>query len=165
MKKQIKLLLLAVGLVFSASTLNAVEKEMPAPVTTEESEIPLDQFELKLGYMTADELFVEADGWLKLLQEDAKKVYEKKIEIKLKNEKIGEVKELNASVSKIDDQKEAKEDMLGELTELRDIRREKEKKLNAILMEINERIGLDDKGQEQAKVMPYRRYLKSVSGV
>jgi len=165
MKKSLKLIWLALALMLSTTLLVANEEKTAVAVTTEDPEIPLDQFELKLGHMTSDELFVEADAWLKLLQADAKKVYDKKLEIKIKNEKIDDVKEANASSSKIDDQKEAKDDLLTELTELRDIRREKEKKLNAILMEIDERIGLDDKGREQDKVRPYRRYLKAVSGI
>jgi len=165
MKKSLKLIWLALALMLSTTLLVANEEKTAVAVTTEDPEIPLDQFELKLGHLTSDELFVEADGWLKLLQKDAKKVYDKKLEIKLKNEKIDDVKEENASDAKVEDQKEAKDDLLGELNTLRDIRREKEKKLNAILSEIDERIGLDDKGHEQSKVLPYRRYLKSVSGI
>ena len=163
-------------LITGSSNANAAETaKTPSPVTTQDPNIPLDQFELKLGAMTADELFIEADGWLKLLQADAQKVYAKKLEIKIKNEKIEDVKEEsdkeqsvkeeNVTDAKIDNQQEAKDDLLLELTKLRDIRMEKEHKLNAILGEINERIGLDDKGREQEKVKPYRRYLKSVSGV
>jgi len=165
MKKQFKLLLLALTLILSVSALNAVEKEMPAPVTTEEADIPLDQFELKLGAMTADELFVEADGWLKLLQSDAEKVYAKKIEIKVENKKISADKEQNLTESQIKEDNEVKNNLLTQLNELREIRKDKENKLAAILSEINERIGLDDKGMEQEKVKPYRRYLKSVSGI
>jgi len=166
MKKHFKLLILIVTITLSVSQIHAAdEPEKALPVTTGDVNIPLDQFELKLGHMLSDELFVEADAWLKLLQADAKRVYDKKLEIKIKNEKIDEVKEANASSSKIEDQKEAKDALLSELTKLRDIRREKEKKLNAILMEIDERIGLDDKGLEQDKVRPYRRYLKAVSGI
>ena len=165
MKKQFKLLLLVVAFTMSVTVLNAAEKEMLTPLTTEEPDIPLDQFELKLGALTGDELFVEADGWLKMLQEDATKVYDKKLEIKIKNEKIADQKEKNTTESNISVHKEAKDDLLSALTILRDVRVEKEHKLNAILMEINERIGLDDKGMEQEKVLPYRRYLKSVSGI
>ena len=165
MKRYVKVLFLVLGLIGSATLLHAAQEEAATAVTIAEPDIPLDQFELKLGAMTADELFVEADAWMKLLQADAQRVYEKKLEIKKKNIKIGAQKEQNATETKIDDQKEAKDDLLLELTELRDIRREKEKKLDAILKEIDERIGLDDKGLEQAKVRPYRRYLKSVSGI
>jgi len=169
--------MLALTLLFAGSSnANAAETAAtPYPLTTQEPDIPLEQFELKLGAMTSDELFVEADGWLKLLQSDAEKVYAKKLEIKIKNAKIEDAKEEsdknqsakeeNITEAKIDTQKEAKDDLLLELTKLRDIRREKEKKLDAILKEIDERIGLDDKGLEQAKVRPYRRYLKSVSGI
>ena len=165
-KLLIKLLLtLSLSLVFTAAVYAEDTAKESVAVTTADPDIVLDQFELKLGHMTSDELFVEADGWLKLLQVDAKKVYDKKLEIKIKNEKIDDQQEGNVSESKIDDQKEAKDDLLSILTKLRDTRKEKEHKLNAILAEINERIGLDDKGMEQEKVLPYRRYLKSVSGI
>jgi len=142
-----------------------VKKEVPVAVTTEEPNIPLDQFELKLGHMTSDELFVEADGWMNLLKESAKNVYDKKLDIKLKGNIISKDKEENASTEVLTKDQEVKTELIDELTVLRDVRRDKEEKLDAILKEINERIGLDENGKELEKVQKYRRYINSVTGI
>ncbi|SFZ98311.1 Small-conductance mechanosensitive channel [hydrothermal vent metagenome] len=166
MKKQFKLLIMVLTIVLSVSQVYAAEETGKVhSVTTENVNIPLDQFTLKLGAMTADELFVEADAWLKLLQADAAKVYDKKIDVKIENEKILKLKEQNATDSNIEKDNKIKDNFLIELNDLRSIRKDKEDKLSAILTEINERIGLDEKGLEKEEVKPYRRYLKSVSGI
>lgn len=125
----------------------ASEKISPLPTTIQDQNISLKKFKLGLEYMTADELFVEADGWLKILHDSAKDVYQKKMiieDINIKDEK--------------------RSNQLA-LTELRKLRNDKAKKLNTILKELNQRIGLDKEGKELEKVLPYRRYLESVTGM
>ena len=146
LKKQFKLLVLAVGLMLSASFVNAAEKEAPSPVTIQKPDIPLDVFELQIAPMTSDELFVEADGWLKLLHDAAKEVYAKKLEILAENRVIKSQTEHNASLESQEVENKKKNKLSDELIKLRNDRHDKELKLNAILKEINERIGLDDKG-------------------
>jgi len=157
-------ILLSFLLVTSAYSAD-VEKDTPTSVTTEDMDAPLTIFELKLGSMMSDELFVEADAWLKILQDAAKSVYNKKIEINMKNSVIQDKKDQNASDATLNVQEEVKGKLIIELTELRKVRKEKEDKLNAILGEINERVGLGENGKESDKVLPYRRYINSVSGV
>ena len=140
-------------------------KKTQAPFTLQDPMIPLDAFELKIAPMTSDELFVEADGWLKILQDAATKVYVKKLEILELNKMIKSQKDLNTSSQDQEAENAKKVKLSNELTTFRNDRHDKEVKLNAILKEINERIGLDDKGQELAKIKPYRRYISSVSGI
>jgi len=163
----VSLMLMAVLLIGAGSaSLHAEEQgAAPAPVTTNEPDIPLDQFTLKLGYMTEDELFTEADGWLKLLQHDAKAVYDTKREIKVLDSRIQKEEENNASSELVAADRKARTALIDELEKLREVRKAKETKLSAILDEIDERIGLDEKGHELEKVKPYRRYLHSVSGI
>ena len=150
-----------------SSVLNAQEntEKTPTAVTVEDPNIPLDQLTLRLGPLTADELFVEADAWLQILQDSAKNVYAKKIAIKKLNNKIGKEVDKNISASILEEDKKQKDILIDELTASREVRKDKEEKLNAVLLEINERIGLDEKGHELEKVRPYRMYLQSVSGV
>jgi len=161
------LMLLAVLLIgIGSPSLQAEETSAaPTPQTINEPDIPLDQFKLKLGYLTADELFTEADGWLKLLQQDAKAVYDKKREIKAIDNKLQKEKEDNSSSELVAADDKAKTALIDELEKLRAVRKAKEAKLSAILDEIDERVGLDEKGHELEKVKPYRRYLHSVSGI
>jgi len=153
------------GFMLSASLVNAAEKEPATPVTTQEPNIALDVFELQVAPMTSDELFVEADAWLKLLENAAKDVYAKKIEIRAQNKIIKLQTENNASSQSQEAESKKKAKLTDELVKLRNVRHDKELKLNVILKEINERVGLDEKGQELEKLKPYRRYIKSVSGI
>ena len=160
------LLLISAFLLASGTAAYAEEKtaDTPAAVTTNEPDIPLDQFELRLNYLTADQLFTEADGWLKLLQAAAKDVYDKKLEIKQLISQSKKMAEKNATSQTAEMAQKDQDALTDELTQLIERRKKKEEKLNAVLNEIDERIGLDDKGRELAKVKPYRRYLHSVSG-
>ncbi|MEA3419146.1 MAG: hypothetical protein U9Q90_07065, partial [Campylobacterota bacterium] len=74
-------------LLASGAPLLAAEEapKTPTPITTENPDILPDQLNLMVRHMTGDELFVEADGWLVLLKEAAKKVYDTKISVLEKN--------------------------------------------------------------------------------
>ena len=60
---------------------------------------------------------------------------------------------------------EIKEDVLADLDDLRKERRHRVERLNIVLEAINDKIGLDEKGNELNEVMPYRRYIDTVSGL
>ena len=57
-------------------------------ITTSDPNISLDELETMLIPMTSDELFVEADGWMAMLKDTAKRISRKQLEIKRKNRLI-----------------------------------------------------------------------------
>jgi small conductance mechanosensitive channel len=90
-------MLLALG-----ATLRAAEKSQPEPltkpVTTGEPTIPVDELELMVEPLTADELVVEADAWLELLKAKVAEVSKAEIAIKRKNRAIEQAEEIKDSV-------------------------------------------------------------------
>lgn len=174
-------LVLFIVFLFAANPLLlAAEKsdESIHPVTLDNPDIPIEQLELMLDPLTKDELFAEADGWLGLLQEASKKVSMAQLAIKKQNESIEQAKDqlsekqqateqkLTATdTQQTDAEKEEKEALLEELKLLRKDKVVLVDRLNGVLKEINEKIGLGEKGEELAEVMPYRRYIDAVSGV
>ena len=72
MKKIITGLLLTLALI-SGSYAEETPKT-PTAVTTSNPDVSAESLNLMVRHMTADELFVEADGWLVLLKDAAKKV-------------------------------------------------------------------------------------------
>ena len=125
--------------------------------------------------MTGDELFVEADAWLVLLKEAAKKVYDTKLAVQEKNAEIDALKaqdnnqtaaeEREGVQQKITVATEEKAAILEEQTKLRGERKTMVDRLDTVLQNINEKIGTDADGKELDKVLPYRRYIDTVSGI
>ncbi|MEA3433643.1 MAG: mechanosensitive ion channel, partial [Campylobacterota bacterium] len=160
------------------STTTAYAEEAPAKptaVTTVNEDISPEVLNLMVRHMSEDELFVEADGWLLLLQEAAKKVYDTKISVQDKNTEIDALsardnnetaaEEREGIQQKLTVAKEEKAAILEEQTELRAQRKIIVNNLNTVLENINEKIGTDENGKELEKVLPYRRYIDTVSGI
>jgi len=175
MKKILIGILLACMLMASA-TLNAEESpQKPVPVTTKDTNVSAEILSLMVRHMTADELFVEADAWLKLVEKAAAKVYEVKIAITQKNEEIKALKaqdnnqtkaeERETIQQKIETLKKEKTDLIEELNLLRLEREKVIDRLEAVLKNINEKIGMGENGKESDKVLPYRRYIDTVGGI
>jgi len=122
-------LFLSIGLSTSLHAKES-EKEAPAAISIDNPDIPLDHLILKLGPLQADQLFVEADAWLVLLQDAATKVYDKKLEISIKNKSIYAANEKNVSSADLESIKSVKTQLIDELTTLRKARIDKEGKLN-----------------------------------
>ncbi len=162
------LLVVGSGLALSAGAAGAENKKA---VTTTDPDIPLDELELMLQPMTRDELFVEADGWLKLVREAAENLNREKLMVKRKTREIEKVesKESGKTGKEVARKEEAKQEekaeVLDEVTRLREIRTARIDRLNAVLDAIDAKIGFGEKGIEKEKVLPYRRYIDTVSGV
>ena len=147
----------------------------PTAFTTENTDIVPEQLHLMVRHLTSDELFVEADGWLDLLKEAAKNVYEVKSSIEERNTEITVLQakdnnqtkeeERGSIQQKISQLKKEKATLLEELTKLRADRKDIVDRLDTVLQNINEKIGLDENGKELDKVLPYRRYINTVSGI
>ena len=153
----------------------AEETEKPVAVTVKNPEISIDILKLKIRHMNADTLFVEADAWMHLLSKAAEDVYDTKIQIEEQNVDIAAVKEKEDNQTSQKEKNKTKEQVKIEhkeknaLLETLNTQREKRKdivdKLDVILEDINEKIGLDEKGLESKEVLSYRRYIKAVSGL
>ncbi len=144
-------------------------------VTTSDPDIPLDELEVMLIPMTSNELLVEADGWLALLKETATKIAKEQLAIKQKNRLIEKKEEAAAtSTSKAFEEKaenaaekatEDKVEMLADMNTLQVLKIARVDHLNAVLSAITEKTGLAEGGKEPEQVMPYRLYIKAISGI
>ena len=168
---------LLLTLTFTATTVLYAEEatEEPTATTTSNVDVPPEQLSLMVKHMTADELFVEADGWLVLLKEAAKKVYDTKLSVVDMNIKIEALEARDNNQTAAEDREgikqkitvltEEKASILEEQTKLRAQRKLMVARLDAVLENINDKIGTDINGKELEKVLPYRRYIDTVSGI
>jgi small conductance mechanosensitive channel len=168
-------LLLTLALVSTTAAYAEEAPKSPTPISTENADVTPEILNLMVRHMDSDELFVEADGWLILLKEAAKKVYDTKILVREKNAQIDALQALDTNQTaaeeregiqqKITVAKEEKSVILEELTKLRAERKIIVNNLDTVLQNINEKIGTDENGKELEKVLPYRRYIDTVSGI
>ena len=166
----ITLILASTTIVYAEGT-----SKTPTAVTTSNPDVSTEDLHLMVRHMTSDELFVEADAWLVLLKEKAKKVYDTKLIVQEKNAQIDvlsskdnnqtEAEERKDIQEKITLEKEEKSVVLEELTKARASRKDMVSRLNSVLENINDKIGTDINGKELEKVLPYRRYIDTVSGI
>ena len=168
---------LLLTLAFTTTTVVYAEEapKEPTATTTANVDVSPGQLNLMVRHMTSDELFVEADGWLVLLKEAAKKVYDTKILVREKNDQIDALnaqdnnqtaaEEREVIQQKLTVAMEEKAAILEEQTKLRGERKTMVDRLDTVLQNINEKIGTDTDGKELDKVLPYRRYIDTVSGI
>ena len=109
----------------------------PSPVTTGNSDIPIEELEHRLKPLTKDDLAVEADGWLQVIKKHGEKLSDMQIAV-LKAE-ADEKGKLLESLSRLE----------GEQDDLAD-------RLNAVIEEFKQKGGKTD---------DYEAYIASISGV
>jgi len=131
------------------------------PMTTVNPNISLDKLDIITAPLSVEELKVEADGWLELIKAAAHKVAETKVLIINLQEKQTRT-EAAASLEKLEQEEEL---ALDKLTNLRNRRTELIDRLAVILNRINQKIGLDEKGEEKEEVRVYRSYINAVGGI
>ena len=174
--KKIMTGILLASVLLSTTTAYAEEAtESPVAVTATNTDVSPEILHMMVRHMDSDELFVEADGWLDLLKKEAAEVYKVKISVKEINDEIDALtaQDTNQTAAadreviqqKIADKTKEKSTLLEELTNLRAERKVMTDRLDTVLKNINEKIGTDEKGQEKDKVLPYRRYIDTVSGI
>jgi small conductance mechanosensitive channel len=144
-------------------------------VTTSNPDIPLDELEVMLIPMTSDELLVEADSWLALLKETATKIATEQLEIKQKNRLIEKKEEAAATSTNkgleekaenaVEEATEDKVALLADMNTLQVLKIARVDRLNAVLRAITQKTGLAEGGKEPEQVMPYRLYIKAISGI
>jgi len=174
-KKIITAILLILALVSTTASYAEEVPKSPTAVSTSNADISPKKLNLMIRHMSSDELFVEADGWMILLKEAAKKVYDTKISVQEKNTEIDALKVMDNNQTAAEERegiqkkiilaKEEKSIILEELTKFRAERKDMVNRLDTVLQNINEKIGTDENGKELEKVLPYRRYIDTVSGI
>jgi len=139
--------------------------------TTSDPDVPLDELELQLRPMTAEELRVEGEGWFELLKAAVVELNQAKLEVKRQNIIIEESATVDgaqkhpAGQAEADQAEGEKDKTLDHITQLREIRTELIDRLNLVLNELNHKIGKTDDGKEKEEVQSYRHYIKSVGGI
>jgi small conductance mechanosensitive channel len=73
--------------------------------TTADSEIPVDELELKLRPLMRDQLKVEADAWLKLLEDKVSDISKADIAVKYKRKEIAVAEQLEDAFVQLDEAK------------------------------------------------------------
>jgi small conductance mechanosensitive channel len=86
------------------------KKSQPAPVTTKNPDISIEELEYRLQPLTKGDLAVEADGWLQVLKEQVGKV--SKVQIKVLTSEGDAKTKLLESVTKLKEQQTALADRL-----------------------------------------------------
>lgn len=92
-------LLMFFALNMSASAQEASDKPEPAPVTTVNPEIPLDELGFMLKPLSLEELSIEADGWFKLLQKAESDVAAAEIAVKRQNISIEDAQAIREKIT------------------------------------------------------------------
>lgn len=155
------------------STACAQADKPPAPKTTKNPTISVDRLKLLVKPLTADELVVEADGWLGLLQAKMQEITDAELDVKQTTADIAETKEQAKAAETKAEPAQAKEQQeqveaevaqkaakkssrLERLNALREQRTALIDRVNTVLAE------LELKGGDPAK---YRKYVAAVSGI
>ncbi len=157
------------GLAQDAGETKAPEKQPPAPVTTSDAEVPLDQLQLLLKPLTQEELTTEADGWRGLLQAKLKEISQtqidllknKALELEAKEEQASDAESAapdpaEASPAEASETETANAEVAAALVELQEQQTHLVDRLEAVLH------SLEKKGGD---VEPYRQYIKASTGI
>ena len=127
MKRILTSIFLVSALLLSSTMIHAEEASTPEAISITNPDISADMLHLKVRHLSADELFVEADAWLVLLKEAAKKVYDVKFAIKEENNKVTELSEKGDDlIEQVEESKKAQniEQNTSETEEKKEIEKE-----------------------------------------
>jgi|GEM_PF-2257035 len=76
------------GIVLHLGSQSSAAADNPQPQTTADPTIPVDELELMLRPLTSEELVVEANGWMKLVQDKVTEISSYEIKVKRKSREI-----------------------------------------------------------------------------
>jgi small conductance mechanosensitive channel len=113
------------------------KEPQPAPITTDNPDIPIGELEYRLDPLTKDDLSVEADGWLQVLKEH-----------------VGEVSEVQIQALTAED--DVKTALLESVTKLKAHQTALTDRLKAVIAELKSKGG---------KIEDYESYITAISGV
>jgi len=152
------------------------EAPEPAAVTTSDPRVPLDELALAVKPLTSEELLIEAKGWMRLLRQKVEELTQAELTVKRKRSESGtssttegktaespetSPREPTPQVSATAD----KGKILETVSDLRDQRTGLIDRMNVVLDEVNAKLGKAPEGKDNEKVVPYRLYAQSVSGI
>jgi len=113
------------------------KKSQPAPVTTKDPAISIEELEYRLQPLTKDDLAVEANGWLQVLKKHVAKVSE-------------------AQIKALTSEGDAKTQLLESVTKLKEQQTALTDRLKAVIDEFQAKGGTSE---------DYEAYIKAISGV
>ena len=108
----IRFVLFLAPLLFVAIAAEAMASS--APQTVSDPEIPVEHLELLVKPLTADELIVEADGWLSILRDKVREISLLEIEVREQREEVEQVEELAEVTEEAADAAQEAEEALDE---------------------------------------------------
>jgi len=113
------------------------KKSQPAPVTTKDPAISIEELEYRLQPLTKDDLAVEANGWLQILKKHVAKVSE-------------------AQIKALTSEGDAKTQLLESVTKLKEQQTALTDRLKAVIDEFQAKGGTSE---------DFEAYIKAISGV
>ncbi|MGB5733087.1 MAG: mechanosensitive ion channel domain-containing protein [Thiohalocapsa sp.] len=100
-------LLVLLAMILSFCCVAAVAEEgAPAPVTTEDPSIPVDELDLLLKPLTKAQLLIEAEAWQGLVQTKAEEISRAEIAVKRQNQEIDKAEQIRKEAEKAKQQLE-----------------------------------------------------------
>jgi small conductance mechanosensitive channel len=134
----------------------------PAPVTTDDPQIPVEELALLLKPLPKAQLLVEAAAWQDLVQAKSEEIAAAQIEARrLEVEATEDDADTTGQEAAVDAVKSA---LLENLTELREARTQRLDGLTAVITALEAKTSPDD-ADTQAQIRDYRLYASAVQGV
>ena len=142
--------------------------------TGKDPSIPVEVLRLKIKYLSTEELTREAERWMFVLRQTVRDLNQANIEVWYENQKLEAaqaaktgttVAEQKSAERKIERESERKDKVLERLAELRERRIQIIDRINVVLAELSDKLGLTSDGKEQDIVQQHRRYINAVKGL
>lgn len=157
-------------LLLVCAPLHSAEPVKPGPVDNQSAlaavDIPLDELEMRIKHLTADQLETEADRWQAILVQTVYDLNQAKIEVKRENERLEAAQTDGAGADAVvKEETEQKEETLDKVGALREKRVQIIDRMNVVLDELSAKLGETDAGKEQEAVVQYRLFIDAVKGL
>jgi len=157
-------------LLLVCAPLHSAEPAKPGPVDKQSAlavvDIPLDELEMQIKHLTADQLQAEADRWQTILVQTVYDLNQAKIEVKRENERLEAAQTDGAGTdADVKEETEQKEETLDKVGKLREQRVQIIDRMNVVLDELSDKLGETGEGKEQEAVVQYRLYIEAVEGL
>ncbi len=157
-------------LLLVCAPLYSAEPAKPGPVDKQSAlavvDIPLDELEMRIKHLTADQLETEADRWQAILVQTVYDLNQAKIEVMRENDRLEAAQTDGAGADAVvKEQTEQKEKTLDKVGKLREQRIQIIDRMNVVLDELSAKLGETDAGKEQEAVVQYRLFIDAVKGL
>ena len=144
------------------------------PSTGNDPDVPVEVLRLQIKYLSAEELTAESNRWINILRQTVRELNEANIEVWYENQKLAAAEaaanettptEQKSAERKIEQESERKDKLLARLAELRERRTQIIDRINVVLAELSDKLGMTPEGKEQEIVQQHRRYVDAVKGL